>query len=850
VSTAPKRFDLPGARPQYGPDHPVRPRHIDLLLEPDLAKHSLAATCTTTMEAVADGVETIELDAVDLEVERVWSVGDDGADLGQLSFRSRNATLQVRCARPLRRGELLRFAVRYRVVEPRRGVYFTEPDAARPDKPRQLWTQSQDQDARYWVPCLDYPDLKQMTSATVIVPRGLFALSNGALVERRDEGATTVFRYRQDVAHSTYLLSLVVGEFAEIAQAGASAPVYYYVPPGREADGERSFGATPKMMGVLEAFASVPYPYARYSQIAVADFIFGGMENTAATTQTDTTLHDERAHLDFTSDGLVSHELAHQWFGDLLTTRDWSHAWLNEGFASYCEAIYREADLGWDEYCHYLAGHRETYLGEYGERYARAIVTNIFRDPIELFDRHLYQKGSAVLHMLRGTLGVETFRRAIGRYVRDNAGGSVETLDLVRAIEAETGRNLREFFDQWVFRAGHVALRVAYRYDAEAQAAILTVEQKQAIDAANPAYRCELVVGFVETLPLAIARDAGDGALPGETRVRLSLERQSETFTVPMASEPKLVRIDPGAYLLATVAYEFGSDAHVAILEREPDIVARGRAATALAKDGSNAARRALVAALGSEPFWGTACGIAAALGSTRAGWAKEALLQATAHAHPKVRRAVAIALGAFRGDDAVVQALRGMRDDRSYFVAGEALTSLGKTRAPEAYEALIAGLGTPSWQDTIAAGAAHGLGESADERAIEPLIAATRENRTSPLRCAALYALARLRALLDGARPSITDAILALFDAPKFQVRVAAVNAAGRTYDPAALPLLRSIAEGESDGRLRRTAQEAIARIEGARTAPAAIEELRDELGRVRADLATVRDRLNALEP
>jgi aminopeptidase N len=849
LSAGAKRFALPGARPQYGPDHPLRPRHIDLELEPDLAKRCMAATCTTTLEAVEDDVASIDLDAVDLEIDGVWLAGDDGSNTGNLAYHSRATSLHVAFARPLRRGEELRLAVRYRVIEPRRGVYFPEPDAARPDKPCQLWTQSQDEDARYWLPCLDYPDLKQTSSATVIVPKGLFALSNGALVKRRDEDATTTFRYEQNVPHSTYLFSLVVGEFSEIAQGGASVPVYYYVPPGKEAEGERSFGATPRMMSVLEEFTSTPYPYARYSQIAVADFIFGGMENTTATTQTDTTLHDERAHLDFTSDPLVSHELAHQWFGDLLTTRDWAHAWLNEGFASYCESIYREADLGWDEYCHYEAGHREAYFVEYAERYGRPIVSNIFRDPIELFDRHLYQKGAAVLHMLRGTLGTGPFRRAIGRYVRDNAGGSVETLDLVRAIEAETGRNLREFFDQWVFRAGHPTLRVAYRYDTPSKTAKITIEQKQPIDDANPACHCELTVGFVAALPGALGRDAGDGPLPGELRVRLKIERQSETFSVPVASEPKLVRIDPGAYLLGTVAYELGTEAHVAILEREPDVVARGRAASALAKDGSHAARRALVAALESEPFWGTACGIAAALGATREPWAKEALLRTTAHAHPKVRRAVAAALGVFRGDPAVTKALRALVDDRSYFVAGEALTSLGKTRVPEAYDLLVVGLATPSWQDTIAAGAAYGLAELADGRAVDLLASATRADRRSPLRTAALHALARLRALLDGPRPSITDAIVGACDDPKFQVRIAAVTAAGKTGDAAALPVLRGIAEGTSDGRLRRTAQEAIDRIAEARTNPAGLAEVRDELGKVRTDLAALRDRLNALE-
>ena len=229
--------------------------------------------------------------------------------------------------------------------KPRHGLFFIKPVPAHPQRPAHAWTQCQDEYARYWFPCLDYPAEKQTTSTTIVVPKGMFALGNGMLVERKDEGGETIFRYRQDVPHSTYLMTMVAGPFVEVAQGKAGTngvPVFYYVLPGRESDGERAFGKTPAMIERFEERIGMPYPYARYSQIAVSDFIFGGMENTSATTQTDRTLHDSTAHLDFSSDPLVSHELAHQWFGDLLTCRDWSHAWLNEGFATFMEAVWRE----------------------------------------------------------------------------------------------------------------------------------------------------------------------------------------------------------------------------------------------------------------------------------------------------------------------------------------------------------------------------------------------------------------------------------------------------------------------------------------------------------------------------
>ena len=299
-----RSFALAGAQPQYGPDKVVDVLHIDLVLRPDPVAKTLHGVCTQTVEAIEDGVATVVLDAVDLDVQAVTA----GADA--LAFTSTSRSLTVVFARPLAARERLSFAVTYRVIAPRRGLYFIE-------RPQQVWTQSQDQDARFWFPCFDHPVDKQTTSSTIVVPKGLFALGNGELVERRDDGDTTIFRYEQRVPHPTYLVTMVVGDFAEIRQAHARFPVWYYVERGREADGERAFGNTPRMIECFERVIGVPYAYERYGQIAVADFIFGGMENTTATTQTDRTLHDARAHLDFTSDPLVSHELAHQWFGDL-----------------------------------------------------------------------------------------------------------------------------------------------------------------------------------------------------------------------------------------------------------------------------------------------------------------------------------------------------------------------------------------------------------------------------------------------------------------------------------------------------------------------------------------------------
>jgi len=829
-------FALPGSALRYGPDKVVDVLHIDLHLVPDLERARLDGICTTTVRALDEPVPFVRMDCVDLEIA---SASVDGVPM---PFARHGKTLDVIFDPPLEPQTAATFAIEYSVERPRHGLFFVHPSPAYPARVAHAWTQSQDENARYWFPCLDYPHEKQTTSATVVVPKGQFALSNGALIERRDEGDRTVFVYRQDVPHSTYLTTLVVGPFVEVVQRAVafgekSTPIFYYVLPGRAADGERSFGATPKMVEVFQDRLDYPYPYARYSQIAVSDFIFGGMENTSATTQTDRTLHDERAHIDFSSDPLVSHELAHQWFGDLLTCRDWAHAWLNEGFATFFEAVYREADLGADEYLYDVFTCLQRYLEEDADRYRRPIVYNRFRDPIELFDRHLYEKGAAVLHMLRGELGDARFWRSIRRYVRDNAERSVETIDFIRAIEDATGRNMRGFFDQWVFRGGHPQLSVSAAYDPKRRAATVTLEQKQPIDDADPAFVFEVDLAF-----------APDPAGSGERSIRVRVEHAKETVTVPLDFEPKLVRFDPGAYLLADVSYSLGADFAAAALAGDPSPVARIRAARELAADGSVQSRDALQRAFREERFWGVLAESCEALERTRAPWARTLLCEAIDHEHPKVRRAAAAALGAFKDAQSADALVRRAGSDESYFVRYAALHALGKTRDPRAFEILAGAVRERSWNGTIEAGAALGLGELADERATPLLLEATRPGGDEALRCAALGALARQAELLASERPAAIDAVLDRLDDGMFMVARAAIRAAERMQEPRLLAQLDRLSASAFDGRIRRDATEAAMRIRESLKVPAQVSHLRADLDALREDQRKLADRIEAI--
>ena len=643
---------------------------------------------------------------------------------------------------------------------------------------------------------------------------------------------------------------MVAGPFVEVAQGKAGkkgAPVFYYVLPGRESEGERSFGKTPQMIERFEERIGTPYPYARYSQIAVSDFIFGGMENTSATTQTDRTLHDEKAHLDFSSDPLVSHELAHQWFGDLLTCRDWSHAWLNEGFATFMEAVWLEEDLGYDEYLYGIFECLCIYLKEDAERYRRPIVCNTYIVPIEIFDRHLYQKAAAVLHMLRGELGDARFWRSVARYVSDNAQHSVETIDFVRAIESATGRNLRSFFNQWIFREGHPKIEVRVAWDAERKVGTVTIDQKQSIDAEHPACEFDVALGFAptaDTLP-AVERN---GLVPNERRIRARVERAHETIAVPLDFEPRLVRFDPGSFLLADVSYAIGADLAAATLRGDPDVVARICAGRELAADGSRVARDAIEAAFEREPFWGVLAETARAIGATRAPWARAALIRALAHAHPKVVRAVAEALGSFR-DPEVAEALIGVAQAHaSYFVRASALTALGKTRDRRAFGVLANAAKERTWNGTVESGAIAGLAELADARAMPLILDAADPQCEEGLRRAAVIALGRVGTLVEAQRAAVIDTLEQRLDDETLSVALGAIAAAASLGDVRLLAALERLGEQAFDGRLRRHAMEAAIHIRKSSRIPAQVNILRDDVDELREQQRRLQEKIEAI--
>ena len=821
-------FAAPDARPRYAPDRPAAIGHIALTLSFDFKEHVLFGSCRTTFRAVGKPLRSLEMDVDHLHIKSVRSAANK-----KLEFESVGGRLIIDLGQAVQPGKASTVIVDYEARQPNQGIYFISPDKAYPKKPVQVWTQGQDQDAHYWFPCIDYPNAKATTEVIATVPANFFVLSNGTLVSTtaNKPAKTKTYHWKMDLPHVTYLVSCVAGEFSAHTDTLGDLPVSYYVVPGREADGARSFGKTPKMVKFFADRIGVAYPYSKYAQIAVCDFIFGGMENTTATTQTDTTLHDARAHLDFSSDPLVAHELAHQWFGDLLTCKDWSHAWLNEGFATYFEALFREFDQGSDEFDYYRLHMAERYFDEDNREYRRPIVTNVYTEPIELFDRHLYEKGACVLHMIRRMLGDDLWWRSINRYVSDHKFETVETVDFVRAIETTTGRNMLPFFDQWVFKGGHPTFRVNYEWNESTKSAAVRVEQTQDTNDGTPIF----------TLPVTVAFVTGKA----ERRFTAQIDQKEQTFTFALERRPDIFSFDPDGDVLKTVELHVPVEMLVRQARAERNLSARIDALRALATTTASEVVDALDSILGGRAFWGVKARAALALGTIRSERAFTALVKARRVDHPKARRAVARALGEFRGDDACDALAPMLAKDASYFVESEAATSIGKTRSRKAYALMEKALDKDSYDDVIRCGAMRGFVELGDERAIPLMMSWTEYGKPSFVRDAAIKALGKIGQGNAKVRARLFD----LLDDKNFHARLAAVNALRALHDPEAIDVLNRLASKDVEGRLKSAAAKAARAIADYVEKPAEFKALRGEIESLRESNKALLDRFDRLE-
>src|SRR5947209_5412229 len=395
-----------------------------------------------------------------------------------LRFNYSNNYLSIQLPRPLASGQKISFTVDYKGADRTKGAYF------RPGK-HIVWTQGETEDTHYWVPTYDFPNDKTTWEFYIWTRKDERALSNGRLAGSRAVGDSIEWHWVQDKPASTYLMTCVIGDYVVLQDTPwRDVPIGYWTYPDSVEAARRGFAKTPQAVDVFSRKTGVPYPWAKYDQIVIPEFQYGGMENVTATSQNDAEiLHPTWSEPQANSVDLMSHELGHQWFGDLLTTRSWAHIWLNEGFATFMEEIFHEENFGPDEGAYdRLLAHEQAIEGD--RRARRPIVWGKWvNDPIEVFfTGHIYQKGATVLQMLRHQLGDSVFWRGINRYATSHAYDNVVSDDLRRAFEEATGTDLKAFFGQWVYGAGFPVFQVSSNYDRAARRLIIDAREIQARD--------------------------------------------------------------------------------------------------------------------------------------------------------------------------------------------------------------------------------------------------------------------------------------------------------------------------------------------------------------------------------
>jgi len=634
-----------------------------------------------TLTPLSGGVDRVELDAEEIVIEGVR--GEHGEDL---SFLQGDTSLVVTLSRPLAFGDTAELVVAYRGRDPENGFFF---DEASEDHPRMVSTDAWPDEAHHWIPLYDYPNDRVTHELIITVPSGNKVLSNGRLVgvtENEDEGTST-WHWSQDLPHATYLLMLAIGPYSVLEDSLGALPIHYWVYPGAEGDAAWIFEKTPRMIAFYEDLFDYPYPWAKYDQVTTPH-VGGGAEATSATILGQGVIHDRRAEQDFSWERVIAHEIAHQWWGDLVTLREWSHTWLNESFGTYSDYLWTRHEKGEDEGAWDLLGKKNQYLAEARTRYMRPIVFPRYDRPHDNFDAHTYPKGAVILHQLRQILGDDAFFRTLSTFLREHAFQPVDTHDFTKTVKTVTGRNLDWFFDQYLFRPGHPVFEVRSRWDGAAGEVRMEIDQVQARDHGVPIYRTPVRIGIVT---------------PSGKRIEtVWLERERESFAFDCPEQPLLVRFDEGNWLLKEWRYQKSLE-ELLYQASHDDVIGREWAVRELGRFGNEPrVFEALSSRVRQDSFWAVRLAAVELLAEVSPARAAAAFREAAADESSRVRRAAVWAIGAL-GDPGQIPFLRErFRADDSYRVQAEVLSSIGRVGDRSQLDFLREASRQPSHQDVV----------------------------------------------------------------------------------------------------------------------------------------------------
>ncbi len=821
-------------------DRPISIRNIKLDLRVDMEKKTVDSKAAIQFQCIRP-THTLSLDAVGFEVKKVTLTKGDSPTSS--SFLHDGKKLVINLGSRWLSNQTGSVTIEYVVKQPKDGLHFFAPGKTTPDVPSIVWSQGETTTNRFWFPCIDEPDQRQTTQIVATVPQGYEAVSNGKLLSRYENASdkTVTFDWLQDKPHPAYLVTLVVGQFDVVEETWNGIPVLFYVPKGRKAEALPTYGKTREMMTYFSERFGIAYPWDMYAQVSAYQF-GGGMENTSATTMGDSILKDERSLLDGNSEWIVSHELAHQWWGDMVTCRDWSHTWLNEGFASYAEALWDEHSRGADEYAlnmYQKAG------GAIAAGKTRPIMDRRYLSPDSMFDGRSYPKGAWVLHMLRNRLGDEVFFKGIKQYGTENKFHSVETGDFRRTLERVANRDLERFFYDWLERAGNPDIDVETKYLPDEKKAQIVVKQTQA--------------GEPFTFPVKIALYC-DGA---KEPILLEDEMTGKELSLQTVLPGKLLRVevDPDQAVLSTIKETKSRELWRDQLLHGSTVPLRLRAMQHFVEAKDKTDHELLVTAFQQEKFLAVKLALANPAGDTHEKAAKEAFLQGLLDPEARLRAACVINLGKFKDDEKVVETIRGIlqKGDPSLGVESAVLGVYAKLGQKDALELITPWLTKPSHQHALTNAALLAIGSLKDPATLETLITWSEPGHPSTCRGAAqraLIQLVRAKKLNEEQNKQVLKSFITVLEGEDRFLQFGVINALPDLGPLAlqAVPALEKMATNSSTGTSSELVKNAIAKIKSNNKAAAEgdsaeAKKYRAEIAKLQREVEELRKRLEKQE-
>ncbi|MEM6299033.1 MAG: M1 family aminopeptidase [Bacteroidota bacterium] len=543
------------------PERTFRLHHTKLELVPVWEEQSLLGKATLTLEPWFYAQNKVVLDAKGFKIKRILI---DEQVVTEFQYDGKRLTIPLTkvaqaekkielvieyVARPL---DLMEGETHLEIRET--GIYFINPEEEIPNKPRQIWTQGETQNNSCWFPTFDQPNQKSTQEVILTVDTVFETLSNGALISSKiNDDGTRTDHWKQDLPHAPYLFMLAIGDFTVVKDRWKDLELSYYVEHPYKAHVEAIFGRTPEMIAFFSEKFGYNYPWEKYAQVVVRDFISGAMENTSATVHMIEVQQTTQENLDANWDDMIAHEIVHHWFGDLVTCESWANLPLNEAFASYGEFLWQEHKYGVEE-AHYLWEEQlENYL--YEAKFKREpLIRYRYSDREDMFDSHSYEKGSLTLHLLRQLSGDEAFFASLKLFLERHAYKSAEIHDLRLTFEEVTGQDWNWFFEQYFLRAGHPVVSVEQSYEAgELQ---FSVRQLQP-EPFSPIYR----------LPIQI-----DVWVKGEKQsFQYTLQKSVENFSFPLTETPELVIFDAKHQIIGELRHQKSIDDYLKQLDYATD---------------------------------------------------------------------------------------------------------------------------------------------------------------------------------------------------------------------------------------------------------------------------------------